>query len=151
MVKEKKWEKASFELSGLKDKFKDANIIYYYVMAEETKGELKLYKERAYQLAKDLYLDRIPGDYNGQFADKIKDLKKDVKETLEMYAKNRQSNTEYRKNHVYVGDSDIKVSQIFGEPLRKNRTVVGNTVSEQWVYSNKYIYITNGIVTGFQD
>lgn len=58
---------------------------------------------------------------------------------------------------VVIGMSGIQVMGAWGSPLDINRTVTSGGVSEQWVYpgqskyKNRYVYLENNIVTGFQD
>ncbi|WP_295937945.1 hypothetical protein [uncultured Alistipes sp.] len=40
----------------------------------------------------------------------------------------------------------------WGEPYRKNRTIVANVTHEQWVYGwHHYLYFENGALTAIQD
>lgn len=158
-IEECKYDKAQITLSRFSkgnydgdERYWDARILYAYAHANIMKDDLKLYKEQAYRLAQDLYLKSIPDTYNGHFAKRIQNLKKDVAETLAGYEEGHKYAQKYKEEHIYVGDSDVKVLEVLGEPERKNRTTTGNTTREQWVYGNgQYIYIENGSVTAFQD
>lgn len=48
-----------------------------------------------------------------------------------------------------MSEKDLLIS--CGSPNEINRTVTANGSSEQWVYSNIYVYVENGEVTSFQD
>ena len=138
-------------ISFLDTDYKNSKILYNYVHAQDSRGRDPSMAE--------FYLKQIPQNYSGEFSEDIKKLRESIKEPAQ---KQRQENMENEKEkqeiaakeratHVYVGDSQYKVVQVLGEPKHKNRTVTANGAREQWVYSNKYIYIENGVVVGFQD
>lgn len=131
--------------------YKNSKILYSYANAQDSRVQDPSLAEH--------YLKQIPQNYSGEFSEDIKKLRESIKEPAQ---KQRQENMENEKEkqeiaakeratHVYVGDSQYKVVQVLGEPKHKNRTVTTNGAREQWVYSNKYIYIENGVVVGFQD
>lgn len=91
-------------------------------------------------------LNKIPKNYNGKYAADIIAFRGKVQDRLDTYAKADKEREEERNNNIYIGDSETKVLKLLGEPLRKNKTVMSNTASEQWVYNDKYIYIENGRV-----
>lgn len=135
----------------LNEKYPDGKVLYYYAFAENMKNTPILSRESAYRGAESS-LNKIPDDYDGQFAKEIQNLKRDVRATLTDYDNVHKNEKKYQDSHVYVGDSDIKVIQVLGNPIKKNRTVTGQRTVEQWVYSNgNYIYIENGRVTAFQN
>ena len=52
---------------------------------------------------------------------------------------------------VTAGMSAAQVRQVWGPPVRINKTVSAGGVSEQWVYSNgQYLYLTRGLVSAMQ-
>ena len=52
---------------------------------------------------------------------------------------------------VTAGMSAAQVRQVWGSPVRINKTVSAGGVSEQWVYSNgQYLYLTRGLVSAMQ-
>ena len=52
---------------------------------------------------------------------------------------------------VTAGMSAAQVRQVWGAPVRINKTVSAGGVSEQWVYSNgQYLYLTHGLVSAMQ-
>ena len=52
---------------------------------------------------------------------------------------------------VTAGMSAAQVRQVWGSPVRINKTVSAGGVSEQWVYSNgQYLYLTHGLVSAMQ-
>ena len=123
--------------------------IYALARYDQTSPEVK-YKDTYGLPIKEM--SKIPADYNGQFADEIREYKKYLDKMYTTYSEIDRDAEEKKKTTVYIGDTANKVEEVFGEPKRKNRTVVGNTVSEQWVYGNgKYIYIENGRVTAWQN
>lgn len=56
---------------------------------------------------------------------------------------------------VQQGMTADQIRASWGKPDRIHRTVLGNHVSEQWVYDrgnqNQYIYLENGIMTSYSD
>jgi hypothetical protein len=50
-----------------------------------------------------------------------------------------------------IGMTADEVRSIWGIPTDVNRTETVNGVSEQWVYTNGYVYLDNGVVTAIQD
>jgi hypothetical protein len=53
---------------------------------------------------------------------------------------------------VYVGMTAEQAKMSWGEPHEVNRTTVGNSVREQWVYEeNNYLYVSDGRVSGIQN
>lgn len=157
-LENRNFKDAEIKLNRFKDgkynndeKYKDAQILSIYATARYDEHRPDVYYRMQYQMAND-ELSKIPDDYNGQFVKDIKRYKQDVKDRLEVYAQTDKEHAKERETHIFVGDPYVKVTQLWGEPIRKNRTVVGNTVREQWVYGNgNYIYIENGLVTGWQD
>lgn len=157
-IKKENFKDAKDKLHFFKDgsynndeKYKDAQVLSIYAEAKYDEYMPGANYRQQYQLAKD-ELDKIPNNYDGSFATDIKTFKQKVIHRLETYAQSDKDAVKERTNKIYTGDSDAKVIQLWGEPKRKNRTVVGNVVREQWIYGdNNYIYIENGVVTGWQD
>ena len=136
---------------GQNDTYKDSQILAIFATAKEWEHAPYINYRQQYTMANN-ELSKIPKDYNGQFAMEIKVFRDDVQTKLNNYASADKDQQKYKDSHIYVGDSEYKVLQIFGEPKRKNRTAVGNTVREQWVYGNgSYVYIEDGTVTAWQD
>ena len=57
----------------------------------------------------------------------------------------------WNSGEVRIGMSEKDLLISCGSPNEINRTVTSNGSSEQWVYSNIYVYVENGKVTSFQD
>ena len=56
------------------------------------------------------------------------------------------------KHHrFWVGQTRAQLLKSLGRPDRINRTTVGDSASEQWVYHGNYIYVENGIVKAYQN
>lgn len=149
LIKDRKYYDAAMLFDSFKDQnYKNATILYMYAIAESKKTSDP-------SMTRD-YLKEIPENYVGEFAIEIKVLREFTKEGAE---KQREADREVEKDRqkeraskIYIGDSDDKVTQLLGKPTKKNRTVTGNAVSEQWVYGNgRYVYIEDGIVTSWQD
>ena len=52
---------------------------------------------------------------------------------------------------VTAGMSAAQVRQVWGSPVRINKTVSAGGVSEQWVYGNgQYLYLSHGVVVAMQ-
>jgi hypothetical protein len=43
------------------------------------------------------------------------------------------------------------IASNWGKPRKINRTIHANTVREQWVYGNGYLYFTDGVLTSIQN
>lgn len=58
------------------------------------------------------------------------------------------------RQRVMVGMTSDEVVRSWGRPQRVNRTVSGETVSEQWVYREsrdaQYLYLENGVLRAAQ-
>ena len=62
-------------------------------------------------------------------------------------------------NSIRMGMPDSAVQSVLGKPASKNRTVVRDSVHEQWVYewwvkgkrNTKYLYFDNGVLTSWQE
>ena len=133
------------------EEYKDAQILAMYATARYDEWAPNTPYRLQYSMAND-ELKKIPNDYSGQYCKDIQNFKKKIRDRLDTYAQTDKDEVKERASKIYVGDSDVKVTQIFGEPQRKNKTTTGNTVREQWVYGNgNYVYIENGVVTGWQD
>ena len=55
------------------------------------------------------------------------------------------------KGRLRIGSSQCLMKAIMGQPDRANRTVTPNKSWTQFVYGSTYIYITNGVITSWQD
>ena len=52
---------------------------------------------------------------------------------------------------VTAGMSASQVRQVWGAPIKVNKTVGAGGISEQWVYGNgQYIYLSHGVVVAMQ-
>jgi hypothetical protein len=56
---------------------------------------------------------------------------------------------EDRKVRIGMNKEQAKLS--WGEPEKINRTIMKTRISEQWIYSESYLYFDNGILTSIQD
>lgn len=135
---------------GEHNAFKDAQILAIFATAKEWENAPYINYRTAYDFASS-ELKKIPKDYNGQFAVEINIFRDKVQGRLDNYASADKEARKEKDSHIYVGDSEYKVLEVMGEPRKKNRTAVGNTVREQWVYNGKYIYIQDGTVVSWQD
>jgi len=71
----------------------------------------------------------------------------------------QQANTQQRarfaeliqQHRFAVGMTADQVRESIGPPSRINRTVGRNYTSEQWIYSETYLYLDNGVLRSFQD
>lgn len=52
---------------------------------------------------------------------------------------------------IHMGMDAVQVRAAWGNPEHINRTVVGNTTNEQWVYGSTYVYLDNDAVSSWQD
>ena len=150
-----------FENESDDSKFVDGKYLYYFA-EEKTSPSLTLQEH---------FLPKIPDNYNGPLAEDI------IQEKSRIATEEKQNNViaianknkmrqkqedaedtertkqmQYRNSHLYVGDPESKIEDVFGTPERINRNVTGNSVHKQYVYGDgHYIYVENGVVTGFQD
>lgn len=63
-----------------------------------------------------------------------------------------KKNTFSSKNTVKLGMTDKEVMQLWGKPVRINRTMNKYVTREQWVYPDYvYLYFENGVLTTIQD
>ncbi len=51
---------------------------------------------------------------------------------------------------IVIGMNKEMCKMSWGEPSKINQTITGRSVSEQWVYSDNYLYFTNGVLTAMQ-
>jgi hypothetical protein len=152
------YERAMATLARFKDgkynteeKYRDAQVISLYASARRWEYAPGINYRDAYKFSLS-ELDKIPNDYSGKYAEDIISFRGKVQGRLDTYTRADKQAMEERKTKVFIGDSDSKVIQVYGEPIRKNRTATGNTVREQWVYNNGvYIYIENGTVVAWQN
>jgi hypothetical protein len=52
---------------------------------------------------------------------------------------------------MQVGMSEAALQCSWGQPEDVNRTVTSTAEHKQYVYGSRYVYVDNGVVTGFQD
>ncbi|MBW1739887.1 MAG: hypothetical protein JRJ42_01995 [Deltaproteobacteria bacterium] len=53
---------------------------------------------------------------------------------------------------IAVGMETWQVKQVLGVPEKMNVVIeTQNTRKEQWIYGNKYLYFTNGVLTSWQE
>ncbi len=73
--------------------------------------------------------------------------------TYDPVAKSRAATADCsRRGQPKIGMTrDQIVATCWGKPIATNRTITSDTVREQLVYSNGYLYLTNGILTTIQD
>lgn len=55
------------------------------------------------------------------------------------------------KKKVKIGMSDEMCLESWGKPNSKNRTILDGKETEQWIYSNSYLYFDNGVLTAIQN
>lgn len=51
----------------------------------------------------------------------------------------------------WIGMSASIAVDLFGEPKNKNTTQIAGYKGEQWVYTDRYMYFDNGVLTGIQE
>lgn len=151
LLKEGKWRDAAVASVNYRD-CPEFEVLYYYANAKEKESNDT-------QSMTKYYLDKIPDDYNGEFADEIKNYKQEIldkeKQKKILEEKQRVEKAKEREKHLYIGDSESKIRKIFGTPDQVNRHVSDYATTKQYVYfrSDKMIciYTKDGIVTDFQD
>ena len=55
------------------------------------------------------------------------------------------------QGRVVIGMTKDQCIEALGHPTRINRTTTASRVSEQWVYSSRYLYFENGVLVTIQD
>ena len=55
------------------------------------------------------------------------------------------------QGRVVIGMTKDQCIEALGHPTRINRTTTASMVSEQWVYSSRYLYFKNGVLVTIQD
>lgn len=55
------------------------------------------------------------------------------------------------QGRVVIGMTKDQCIESWGHPTRINRTTTASRVSEQWVYSRRYLYFENGVLVTIQD
>lgn len=55
------------------------------------------------------------------------------------------------QGRVVIGMTKDQCIEALGHPTRINRTTTASRVSEQWVYSRRYLYFENGVLVTIQD
>lgn len=130
--------------------YKDAQVLAVYAKAGYYENETGVPYRLRYEYAS-RELGYIPDNYSGLYASEILSFKNKVSDRLDTYAKTDKARIAEREANITIGDSDYKVRKVYGDPKKINKTVVGNTVREQWVYNGLYIYLNNGVVTGWQE
>lgn len=142
------WNDASAFLVMEKSKGGKYAAIYNYSNAQKAYGDRDI-------LFAESYLEDIPTDYDGDLADEIKRFKNEISPLVQQEKAKKAKADAEREKHIYIGDYETKIEQVYGKPDSINRTVIGNQVSKQYVYDRGskmiFIYTTNGVVTSFQD
>jgi len=106
----------------------------------------------------------ISPNYNGVYHEQI------ILEVLK-YTNKYEWEQQYEENHPFMETANatfgwpigrllpaigMTAQQVldsqWGQPIKKNKTITANSVSEQWVYGDgKYIYLDNGVVVSIQE
>ena len=78
---------------------------------------------------------------------------KEKKERKQMiYAKYGSVNGQRILEHkIWIGMTKEMAIESWGKPKKNNRTVNAYGTSEQWIYSNAYVYFDDGLLTSWQD
>lgn len=64
----------------------------------------------------------------------------------------RQTAAQRKSEGATIGMTAGEVLQTaWGKPVKVNRTVTANAITEQWVYRSGYLYFTNGLLTAIQN
>ncbi|MCI6655162.1 MAG: hypothetical protein MSH21_07940 [Clostridium sp.] len=95
-------------------------------------------------------INKIPDKYNGDFAEKIKEEKKHLKSAYEEAAGLLKAVQEDEKKTLHIGDSELKIEQIYGKPIKVNISQNAYSEHKQYVYNNMFIYVDDGVVTSYQ-
>lgn len=96
-------------------------------------------------------IDKVPPKYYGPLKDRITEDRQNIASMLEEVQAEVKVEQEERNKKVYMGDPESKIRQVYGTPIKVNRTVTRGVERKQYVYSNLYIYTENGRVIGWQD
>ena len=79
---------------------------------------------------------------------------KDKEILVELKRRNLFTDEEWKRinsGNIKMGDSHLLLMASWGDPVKINRTVILGGAHEQWVYSSSYVYLDNGVITGWQD
>lgn len=91
----------------------------------------------------------------GEFSDKLKEIQTNVDQKIseqeEKQKKLEADRAAERASKLYIGDPEVKIRDIYGEPDRVHRTVTAGHEFVQYVYGDFYVYTEDGVVTSFQN
>jgi hypothetical protein len=152
LAKQNKWDGVTTKLVTCKDANQKVNVLYNYASAQKSfhngDGNMAI-----------LYLKEISDDYDGELADDIRQFKKKLyphEDEYKQQVKEKEAEEKrYRDSHLYIGDPESKLEQLFGQPSAVHKTVTGNNEYIQYVFYRKdktiCIYTENGVVTSWQE
>ena len=109
-------------------------------------------------------IEKIPNDYNGQFAEEISLVRKKLKDRYEIDKEETEKSNEiladaqeqydlqHTKPQIGMTQEEVINKTGWGKPDDINRTTTKYGVEEQWVYNiYGYVYFEDGKVTAIQE
>lgn len=158
LVQDERFEEA-LELISDVIHHKDVRTIRYYILARIERQKVsatlgtqasETHRNEYYQ-----YLSKINPQYNGVLVENINEYVKsyggweEIEETIDRI--NFLEENVKPKPKIGMTEEEVKNSS-WGKPKSVNKTTTKYGVREQWVYySNKYLYLEDGILTGIQE
>lgn len=88
---------------------------------------------------------------NIKIAQLVKQRQLDLKKEKLIREYGELNGTKIFNNTIWIGMTEDMAVKSIGFPQKVNRTVLTREIHEQWVYSNKYLYFQDGILTSWQD
>lgn len=82
---------------------------------------------------------------------KVQERAKEILATLKRLALPAEKEAKIKRGVIWVGATKEMAELSWGIPKRINKTTTANTISEQWVYGNSYLYFDNGKITAIQN
>ena len=95
-----------------------------------------------------------PPGFSGPFSDQKWQLYLLQRDRMERHceADKRQEILDKKPNlRIGMTAKQVKENSNWGSPQKVNRTTTAGRVTEQWVYSDGFLYFTNGRLTAVQD
>lgn len=133
----------------------------YYIFASEfleRKGNSNPYIEEYFMTMEDFHKyqavqNQLTAEAKAKAAKAAEESEKRAKERRE-YIIARYGETHgslILQGKVVIGMTKDQCIEALGHPSRINRTTTAARVSEQWVYSSRYLYFDNGVLVTIQD
>lgn len=133
----------------------NGRMLYHYVKAihiyigDSTIKNIYRTNAEQYKAAYD-EINKIPDKYSGEFAEKIKAEKKYLKSAYEKAEGLLKAVQEDEEKTLHIGDSELKIEEIYGKPIKVNISQNAYSDHKQYVYDNMFIYVDDGMVTSYQ-